>query len=166
MTQPHPIFGIPATANRRRSRGAPERLLAIAAMLEFARCRRADRDYVLCLADGTTVASLGQLAERIAQQRGIGVRTAWRWYSNFQDAGYARLAHTRADRGKFRYFAKHPAVAEFVQQKYLTEKTPVRAIYRALCRELQDQAPCESTVRDFVKSLSKSGRRRRARSRN
>jgi len=166
VTLPRPIFGISVNAMRRRSRGALERLLAIAPMLELARGRNADRKYVLRLTDGALVSSMVQLAEHIAQQQGISARTAQRWYSHFRDAGYTRLAHTRADRGKARYFVKHAAIAEFVRQKYLAEKIPARGIYLALRRELQDQAPCETTVRHFLKSLAMPARKRRARGQN
>jgi hypothetical protein len=135
-----------------------ERLAAIIPMLEFRRLHRQGKNPVTRGANGEELRTLVQLARYIAGICNVNPRTVWKWYCKYNKGSYDALAHARSDRGRSRFFRKHPAIALFVEHKYRAERTPAAEIHAELASELKDKTPSLATLRTYLKSLPRPRR--------
>jgi|SRR4051812_57458 len=92
------------------------------------------------------------LVTQIAAELRVGERTLWRWLRRFEDSGVAGLTkRSRSDRGRSRWFAKHPHAAIEVWRRWL-QGWPVTAIHDYLHEEFLT-APNLQTLYAFIRSL-------------
>jgi len=138
---------------------ALRRLEAIAPLVEFNSRSRRSRP-TLRTVGGVAVRSMTSLAGYLADQHHVSSRTLWNWYAQYRKLGYAGLVdRVRSDKGKSRFFAAHPAVRAYLENKYLGERLSIRLVYQALRRDLRSlepectRPPSYSAVRSYLKQL-------------
>ena len=135
---------------------AQRRLEIISPMLKFLQKSNGHKPTVR-LHDGPELTNLRGVAEYIAQQQKISLRTVWDWYSRFKKHGFPGLAdNIRSDKGASRFFREYPLVAEFAQAKYLGEKLSVRRVHEAIVAAWNDKEnlpPHYDTVRAYLNAL-------------
>jgi transposase InsO family protein len=140
---------------------AMQRLEAIAPLLDFSSRSRRSRP-TFRTAGGAHVRSMTSLAEYLADQHQVSVRTLWSWYAQYRKLGYAGLVdRVRSDKGKPRFFKAHPAIRAYLENKYLGERLSIRLVYEALRRDWQSletkgtRPPSYATVRSYLNQLPK-----------
>ena len=106
--------------------------------------------------------SMNSLANYLADQHRVSLRTLWNWYARYRQFGYAGLIdRVRSDKGKSRVLEAHPAIRAFVENKYLRERLSIRLVCQALLRDLRKvdpactRPPSYSAVRSYLKQLPK-----------
>ncbi|MDP9263463.1 MAG: DDE-type integrase/transposase/recombinase [Acidobacteriota bacterium] len=144
-----------------QSAQAQSRLEVIAPLIDYAHHRKRERKEFHTLG-GRAVKNLTSLAEYVAEQHHLSPRTLWKWYSRYRKFGYAGLAdRPRADKGRSRFLAAHPAARAFVETKYLRERLSIRLVHQAVLREWarladrDEKPPSYSTVRAYLEALPK-----------
>src|SRR6185437_10232544 len=76
--------------------------------------------------EGRPVTSLERMICYAAAQCGQSPRTLKRWLASYRASGFAALAdRTRHDKGKSRWFARHPEARTFAAYLYLVERMSV-----------------------------------------
>jgi transposase InsO family protein len=116
-------------------------------------------------AGNVEITKLTDMVDHIAKLFGLAPATVWDWYSRYTKSGYDALAdRIRSDKGKSRFFTRHPVSAEFVQDKWLNEKIGITRIMVALKREWpklrniefeSDELPSYNTVRNYIEAIPK-----------
>ena len=140
---------------------AMKRLEAIAPLLEFSSRSKRSRPTFRTVG-GSAVRSMNSLADYLADQHQISVRTLWNWYAQYKKLGYAGLIdRVRSDKGKSRFFEAHPGIRTFIENKYLRERLSVRLVYQALLHDWNSlepghlRPPSYSAVRSYLSRLPK-----------
>jgi hypothetical protein len=135
------------------------RMAAVSAMREARRFAIKGYGGVLRLTDGSTMKDMDRLAVRIGRCYGVSGRTVFRWQRRFRAGGLAALLRKqRSDRGRSRFFSKHPELALAVLQSGATRKErgfSLRTLYRLLsnkCHRAAIHPPSYETLRSFVKA--------------
>ena len=138
---------------------AMKRLEAIAPLLEFSNRSRRSRPTFRTVG-GLAVRNMNSLADYLADQHQISVRTLWNWYAQYKKLGYAGLIdRVRSDKGKSRFFEAHPGIRTFIENKYLRERLSVRLVYQALLHDWRSlepgysRPPSYSAVRSYLSRL-------------
>ena len=99
--------------------------------------------------------TLSGIVEQIAKTHQVGIRTVWRWDTQFREHGLPALAdRTRSDAGQSRWASQNPEAAKFLAHMYLNLRQAVSTCAAALStqRELFQlhQLPSYETVRSFL----------------
>lgn len=141
---------------------AHARFEALQPLLDF-RSRKANGERPeIELADGRMIRRRQDLAQWIASQQNPPTTAAnllYRWLPRFDKGGLAALADApRKDKGRSRYFLKHPVAAEFLRHKRLNEALSAQMCWEALRRDWKKigepgEPPSYSTALEFVKAI-------------
>jgi putative transposase len=135
---------------------AAQRLAMIEPLIDW----RAGKKRTIALPGGRYVETAEQLVQWLAEQHQVSARTLWNWDKRWREGGEGALADTdRADKGKSKFFRKHPLAAEFIKSKFLSEgRISKEAAFFALKREWSrlynhgSKAPSYETVRAFIEA--------------
>jgi hypothetical protein len=138
----------------------PQRLAALADLLEFRRQQRLGR-ITMILSSGRRPRTVTDVVVDAAQQWGVSVNSLWRWISLYDRGNFESLA--RSGRGDS-YFVRRADVAELAA-RLLSEKYSARAIHETLLRAVPAPAPSYPTVCKYARRLraeARAARRRKA----
>ncbi|MBZ5570228.1 MAG: hypothetical protein LAN64_20610 [Acidobacteriia bacterium] len=153
-----------------KPRTAPERLLAILPLLQYFWQLRAGCAITVVLSNGRKAGTSETIAADIALQCGVCLRSIWRWYDAFKQAGgcagfAALMRRKRSDKGKRRYFDERPYVAQLLAKLIFRKKLSAKAAYDSISGHIAEP-PCYQTVcRELkrVRAQARAARRRRKR---
>ncbi len=134
---------------------ADARYAILAPVFDFQ--RSPERFAHLRLKDGTPVTSLQRMLRFVAETSGKSLASIKRWVSAYRRGGYAALAdRVRSDKGKSRWFDRHPDAALLAAYLYLNERQSVSFVVRQIAEMAQtlglsgEELPSGETVRVFL----------------
>ena len=150
-----------------KPRTATQRLVAIVPLLDFLRQKRGGCTITVLLSNGRKPDTSEEIAADIALQCGVCLRSIWRWYDAFKQAGgcagcAALQRRKRCDCGSSRWFGSRPKAAKLLARLILIQKSTARVAHYELQRSL-GQAPCYPTVANRARQLKNAARAARRR---
>ena len=147
---------------------AKERLAIIQPLLDYVSDKPCRASFArLTLADGRPIVNSNLLAEYLCETRTcrgkkVSRATLWTWKKAYTTSGLHGLARTlRSDKGKSRFFNRHPRAAALVASAYLKPYETVQTAYDLLIRDREllglslDEVPDYCTVRRYLESIPK-----------
>jgi hypothetical protein len=93
---------------------------------------------------------LKQIVDQVAAQHGVSSGTIWRWYRKARSHGLAGLAHTRSDKGRSRFIAKHTAIEQMICDRISRGRSSF-SIWKSLRLVLGSEAPSYPVVLAYVR---------------
>ncbi len=93
---------------------------------------------------------LHQIVDQVAARHGVCRGTIWRWYRKARFHGLAGLTHTRSDKGRSRFIAKHPEIERMICARISRGRCSF-SIWKSLRLVLGSEAPSYPVVLAYVR---------------